>query len=329
MILGPLHKYKDWLSDRLQALGIDAQKMVVNRWEGYPEQSDPASSLVIYAHFDPHSRIDPYVLFALQALRKLPARVILASTSPTLDPEDLKKARRCCSEIFLLKNQSLDFGSWRTVIRVDSELIKASERLILLNDSVYGPFFPLVPILDEMTGRGIDFWGLTEGGETPWHVQSYFLVFEKRALTHRAFDKFWKEFQYIRDKNRIIGRYEIGLSQLLRKSIPPISFDAWVSKAKLQEWSFQKKDSFEYFDQFSSGKELNPTLYYWKPLIEAFHFPFLKTELLKRNRIRSKEVGQWRGVLEKTTDYPIELIENHLKRMQLPFTDAIPRIPRP
>ena len=60
----------------------------------------------------------------------------------------------------------------------------------------------------------------------------------------------------------------------------------------------------------------NPSLLKWKPLITERGFPFIKTELLKQNRFRLKNIEEWKAVVE-SGDYPAlkGKIEQHLSHL--------------
>ena len=77
------------------------------------------------------------------------------------------------------------------------------DELALINDSVFGPVYPLEPIFNEMGDRDLDFWGITKHGEFknidgltkngifPEHIQSYFFAFSNRMVLHPEFKKYW------------------------------------------------------------------------------------------------------------------------------------------
>ena len=52
-----------------------------------------------------------------------------------------------------------------------------TECLVIANDSVYGPFGPLGPLLSRMDFGAADAWGMTETWQIRYHLQSYFVAF--------------------------------------------------------------------------------------------------------------------------------------------------------
>jgi lipopolysaccharide biosynthesis protein len=247
----------------------------------------------IFAHYDPHGVVDPYVVAYLQRLRELDADIVFVTANDTLAPAEIAKIAPLCREIIQRVNVSLDFGQWNLGIRLHD--LSGYRQLILANDSVYGPFRDLRPIFAEMEARGLDFWGLTESNERGHHIQSYFLVFEKSALDSAFFRDFWDGFRQQWRKRTLITKYEIGLSARARSNA--MRFASWISEA-----------------QVGSGQK-NPTLFFWEKLIEEFGYPFLKTEILKINRFNSPNARRWREIVAAAGDYDGALIANHLRRV--------------
>jgi hypothetical protein len=61
--------------------------------------------------------------------------------------------------------------------------------------------------------------GITSNYEYAAHVQSYWMSFEtRRVLDSGAFASFWKDMQPVSDRNLVIPRYEVGLSQAMNRA---------------------------------------------------------------------------------------------------------------
>ena len=74
----------------------------------------------------------------------------------------------------------MDFGSWKLGLNYLKN--KNVENLLLVNDSIIGPFTDIRKILDSMKNKNVDFWGITSAGvETEFHIQSYFCI-SKRSV---------------------------------------------------------------------------------------------------------------------------------------------------
>jgi len=174
-----------------------------------------AKKLCIFAHFDKDNIVDQYVLFYLQDIRKVADRVVFVSTS-SLTAETISALKSVCDAVLIRKNEGYDFASWKLALQ--SEALDDFDELILCNDSVYGPFFPLERIFCEMEGKTCDFWGMTSNYDIAYHVQSYFLVFRKAVLVSSAFQQFWERMETQQSKKGVIKFGEIRLSQTLLKA---------------------------------------------------------------------------------------------------------------
>ena len=60
-----------------------------------------------------------------------------------------------------------------------------------------------------------DFIGLTESLAPARHLQSYFLVFNRRVLAEPAFDKLMRGVMNFQDKGQVVDVYECRLTQQL------------------------------------------------------------------------------------------------------------------
>ena len=60
-------------------------------------------------------------------------------------------------------------------VRLEFLKNKNVENLLLVNDSIIGPFIDIKKILDRMKSKKVDFWGITSAGiDSEFHIQSYF-----------------------------------------------------------------------------------------------------------------------------------------------------------
>ena len=74
-------------------------------------------TLVLFAHYDPDGRVDPYVVYYLEALRQLGC-IVFVSSSPALTPESVDTIRSLCAGVYSNVTPSFDFGAHHTAWRV-------------------------------------------------------------------------------------------------------------------------------------------------------------------------------------------------------------------
>lgn len=268
------------------------------RNEAYqPLPSRPASStLAWFAHYDPQGVVDPYVVHYLEALHNLGATIIFVSTSATLTSDSIDSIRPLCAGIYTRENLSFDFGSWhsaRHIMRNADWSLHDFDRLVLTNDSVYGPLFPLGEMWDSF--HSADMYGAVEC--CPLHLQSWFLVWDLNPRTRRFLRNFWGNFEHVADKRIVTDKYEAGMTVQAREAhleIKPFLTAAQVDAAC-------EPYGVDHWD--------DPDL--WGILIKQLRFPFLKTKMPRTLRGDSGFLQ----FIDQHTDYPSTLIQSNINRL--------------
>jgi lipopolysaccharide biosynthesis protein len=274
---------------------------------------DPAAeTLCIFAHYDKQDRVDDYVLYTLQKLKELGADIIFVSTATTLGDECIAKISPYCAQIMVRENRGYDFGSWKLGIECADNL-PAYQRLILANDSVYGPLHDLHNLILDMRQRGAAVWGITDSYQLEHHLQSYFLVFEREALDNPAFGEFWQNLPTYRFKRSIIRDGEIGLSAKLSRAGLCVGavygYDSLRKNYPEMVIEAERKSIF--------AAPVNPTRSLWDLLVSDCGCPFLKVDVLRDNPESSPVVKEWPQILGGVSNYDTRLIERHLARMHV------------
>ena len=65
--------------------------------------------------------------------------------------------------------------------------------------------------------------------------------------------------------------------------------------------------------EISNGTPLNAMHSFWDVLIVEFACPFIKRNLLRQNPARIPGLLEWPALLQKHSDYDIDVIHRHLK----------------
>jgi lipopolysaccharide biosynthesis protein len=168
--------------------------------------------LCIFAHFDQDNAVDDYVFSYLESLGQVCTKIVFVTTSVLAEIASARLGQYC-DLIITRENRGYDFASWQVGIKKESLL--DYDEILLCNDSVYGPLFPLEEAFKSMSEKDCDFWGMTESNQISYHLQSYFLVFRKSVLLSLVFQTFWKNVAIQASKMTIIRTYEVGLSKVL------------------------------------------------------------------------------------------------------------------
>jgi hypothetical protein len=290
-------------------------------WPG----TDPVASSTseaVYVHFDRYGIIHDFVIEQLRQLVAAGFRVTFVSNSPKFGKRSIADIAPFCRQILWRRNVGYDFGAYKDGIAAVGDLNRVS-RLVLMNDSVYGPFFPLASVLAGVDPSKTDVWGITDSWEHHYHIQSYFILFLEGALRSPAFHRFWRRFPYVNRKNWIIFYGEIKLTQLLTQSKLRASVlnPYWeVAKAVLGKLESRPDDlppAHERFlahmhDLLVRGNPVNQSHFFWDTLVTDFRCPFLKREVILINPAELPYQWRWPEVVGQS-DYDLGLIMRHLQ----------------
>jgi len=253
-------------------------------------------SVCIFSHFDKDGIVDDYVLNYLDKILEQGFDIVFVSTAKNLGSEETKKLKNLCIDVIIKENIGYDFGAWKTGIDYLGVNIDKYESLLLCNDSVYAPLFPLSEMFGQMQECQYDFWGITDSHEIYHHLQSYFMVFDKKLVSSDIFKNIWKTYKVYKIKRNIILNYEVGLSQ------------------KLIDHGYSMGAYCQY-NKLIGSRVVNASRYYWKELIEKFRCPILKVELLRDNP-RNIDISNLEEVIENETNFEVDLIKQHLNRIK-------------
>ena len=179
------------------------------------------------------------------------------------------------------KNEGYDFGLFYNALKECD--LKHYDRIALVNDSnsLVGKFDHIFKWAES---SGLDMWGLTDSQQRhpnvrdiySYHIQSHFLVFEKRAISllpaffkYIEFEKRLMKESTAELRNKIIINCEYGLSHFMKQSHLKIG-----SRYSITNWK-PMKDKF-----------LNMHVAYWEELIKS-GYPLIKNKILR---------GEWDNI---------------------------------
>lgn len=231
-------------------------------------QTSSERPFLVYVHWDGQGHLRPDVLEQLRQYGRH-CQVAFVSASPALarDAAALAQLQQLCVLVAVRHNEGYDFGSWKAALQLCWPWIKAAPRLILTNDSCYGPIFPLDELFERLGRSQADVVGLTESTLMRPHLQSFFIAYSRRLVRTPIFRAFWDNVGVWADKRQIVRAYEIGWSSLLQQL-------GYSTEAL-------------YMSRYG-----NLAHTHWRELIEECRFPFIKKELLLVNPLE-QELTDW------------------------------------
>tara|TARA_X000000950_G_scaffold238996_1_gene291336 strand:+ start:639 stop:1589 length:951 start_codon:yes stop_codon:yes gene_type:complete len=164
---------------------------------------------LIFAFYDRMGMLDFHVI---ESLRKYSSQFSIVFVSDCKIKSEDKKKIDFVEKIISKEHNEMDFGSWKLGLNFLKN--KNIENLLLVNDSIIGPFIDIREILDSMKNKKVDFWGITSAGaESDFHIQSYFLYFKKTCIKSKFFRNFFLNIKKQKSKADLVKQYEIGLTQ--------------------------------------------------------------------------------------------------------------------
>lgn len=253
------------------------------------------NKLCFFSHYDRNNIIDPYVVYYLESLLLQSCDIVFISTAENLSEHEISKIANICAQIIVKENIGYDFGAWKTAMDLCHTRLESYAHLIICNDSVYAPLFNLETMFNTMGRRKLDMWGITESYDMRYHLQSYFLVFEKSILKNPKFSAFWSGYKVFRHKRNIIENYEIGLSRLMAKEKYTIGAYCPCPPKMPSKANITHQD--------------------WKNLIIEQQCPIIKIELLRDNPMQC-DLKDVKNIISEHTSYPLPLILSYLQRLE-------------
>ena len=323
---------QSWATARIYAargvsLFLPQGSQVVERRAG-DQSLEGAKKVAIFLHYDRRGAVHDYVLHYMMALRRVGFEILFVSNAPRLSESDWQKVAPHAALMLRRRNRGHDFGAFRDAVAELAGRLPELERLIIANDSVYGPLQDLGPLLERCDLGEASIWGVTDSWDRRYHLQSYFLIFKREALIHPAFLAFWRSVRLVPSRSWVIRKYEIGLTQTLMKAglrcaalFPYRAAALALSQAVRDQGLLERKDLSDYHRQYADrlfaaverGDTLNQTHYFWDYLIGEAGCPFIKRDLLLRNPVGVPYVNQWDALIRRSSQYDPDLILRHLE----------------
>ena len=292
-------------------------KILTSRFSG--QTPTTPAKYCVFSHFDANDRVERYVLYYLEQLKLCGYEVLLVSTSRAISDASVEALSKVCHTVCLRENVGYDFGSYKAGIELLKQHGAPVSRLLVANDSVFGPFNDLQPILHEMEREDIDLCGLTDSHDHGYHLQSYFISYSTRLYESAAFDDFWSSVDLISNttdnfKQKIVHNYEVGGSQHFLRTGCSYSvvfpyrdvLDRLFQRTlrKLEASRLPNSDIVMHYGELVYN--FNASHAYWDELIDM-GMPFIKRELLTKNPTAT-DVSNWPQKIEASSHYDVSMI---------------------
>lgn len=231
--------------------------------------NDAPKRLFLLAAYDSHGTVGTALQFYAQALSEEGTLIVVMDNDS--DPEQLQKLSRYTVHTEAVRHCEYDFGSYKRAWNwAKANLqIENYSYLYLVNDSVYGPLFPLRQYLEQMESMKAGAFGMVLNPHRhDRHLQSWFIGLGKDIFMSEWFGKFISGIHALDSKESVCNIYETGLTKLIEThghtcdglfTIKGKGIYNNVASSYAKGLPFIKKNSFVRHNG-SLGREINSVL---------------------------------------------------------------------
>lgn len=260
--------------------------------------------LVFFAHYDPEGAVDDHVLFTLNQFVENNCDVVFISSHVT--EQDLAKLEKLCLKVILKTNSGRDIGSYKLASELLMKEIPKYKALVWANDAQYFPLRPLSEIFKTMEARSLDCWGIVDNFTETYHLMTFFVHFSKRVLDSEFTQWFIESYNGSSRKFDVIRTGEMRISRwMLHQNFRVGAFTESATLINLL-----KEQGI-----VANPNGFNMNIEYWRTALVQMKCPALKTELVLKNPL-GDDLSDLIPIIKKYTEYPVELITNHVKRIK-------------
>lgn len=189
-------------------------------------------------------------------------------------------------------NEGLDFGMWQKAFKEFN--IYDYDRIGLINDSCI-LFRKLDDVFERINKSDFDYCGLLASSQVEWHIQSYFLILNKKAI--EPVKNYFIQHGITSDFESTIHTYEVGLTKHMQ--------------------SLNLKTGVLFNSDLSSSK-FNPSYMDVVPLIKK-EFPLIKRKLIFGNYRNAELPGLFYHNFHFSPSYYINAITKYVDNPIIDF----------
>lgn len=181
---------------------------------GDKEMQHRPRRIAMYVIYDKDGKLDRFRKYYLQELRK-EVDTIVGVVSGTLTPESRDELAKLTDDFFVRENKGLLAGSWIDgIAHIGWDTLAEYDELLMLNDSFFGPFYPLSEMFDAMEKSDADFYGCMKNFEEKSYTSiagrpmkhghfmgsiCYFYIIKSRLLHSTEFKTYWSKMPEIKE----------------------------------------------------------------------------------------------------------------------------------
>ncbi len=187
--------------------------------EGTPNNTSKIKGKIctVLATYSADGTIPTRIIHALEEYSKVSDYIILVGDYKLKNCTEYNKIRKYVNRANHIRHHQYDVGSWSRAIKYLTLTNQLSEfdYLILANDSIYGPIFPLSDLYSKMDSKNTDFWGMSINYDPDKHIQSFFYAFRKKVFEDESFQNIFNSIPARLTWDMAINLYELSITSVL------------------------------------------------------------------------------------------------------------------
>lgn len=271
--------------------------------------------ICIYLTFDSQKIVDRYIGYMLKELKTCVDYLAVVCNEDNV-VQGKNVLEQYANVIFYRENIGLDAGGFKDALTkfIGWKKILEYDELVLVNDSLFGPFSSMKNIFYIMEKVPVDFWGLSKHGEYrkkeldtyPEHIQSFFITIRSKMLHSNLFKSYWEEMPYYSSYHQVVRKHEMLFTQHF----------------------FKLGFTYDVLADIEVNNSLKPENNYCQyvvipyELVKKRNFPFLKRQQIaednKLEKQTQEELFQVMQYIDKETYYDVNLIwENIIRTLNI------------
>lgn len=172
--------------------------------------------LFLFAAYDPRDNlVDDSLIIYVRELSKM-GDVVLFMDNDVAESE-LAKLRPYTLYAGGKKHGEYDFGSYKRayIVARGGNIIENYDMVYMVNDSMYAPLHPILPLLGDLESHNTDAAGIMfNAHKRNPHIQSWFIGMAPRVFLSEQFDSFIRGVTR-QDKGMVTYMYEQGFTRML------------------------------------------------------------------------------------------------------------------
>lgn len=255
--------------------------------------------VAIVAGFDREGRVGLAQLHLGRALRDAGFFVVLIQDAELAEMSDDERWRveLAFDVVMGHRHGGYDFNSWRLALRRMPHLASASE-LLLINDSVIGPLWPIDELMVTIRSRKHDVVGAVESTHPESHLQSWFMWFGANPVRSGDVQRYLEMWRPGLGKRQLIENLEMPLARTMVRWGYSVSAVATAI-------------------ELDAGTD-NPSIYRWDRLLDK-GLPFVKRELFLNHELApAVDVESLRRTLRRVSSANSDLLVEEATRQLFP-----------